>query len=87
METYDAQDGVFRSWFFDSDGNFPRNEMIGRWDEKTKTLTHTGTDPAGITTLVVQRLDDLDHIEWQATWRDQTVKILMEMVGKSTRQR
>ncbi len=35
METYDAEAGVFRSWFFDSNGSFPRNEMIGRWDGKT----------------------------------------------------
>lgn len=87
METYDDKDRVFRSWYFDSNGNFPRNEMIGRWDEKSQTLTHTGTDPAGVTTLVVQRLADPDRIEWQATWRDKTGKVLMEMVGKSTRRR
>jgi hypothetical protein len=87
IETYDTQDGVFRSWYFDSDGNYPRNEMIGRWDEKTKTMTYKGTDPAGVTALVVLRFADPDRFDWEGTWRDKSGKVLMEMVGKATRRR
>lgn len=87
METYDSEAGVFRSWFFDSNGSFPRNEMIGRWDGKTNTMTYKGTDPNGVSTTVILKLTDLDHVDWTGTWQDKSGKVLMEMVGKTSRRK
>jgi hypothetical protein len=87
IETYDPRDSSFRAWHFSSDGNYPRNEMIGRCDEQTRTMNYKGTDPDGVTTLVVLRLADADRVSWDGTWRDKSGKVLMEMAGTSIRRK
>lgn len=87
LETYDDKDRVFRSWYFDSNGGFPRGEMVGRWDSRTKTMTYKGIDPTGAATLVVIRLGEPDLIDWNGTWRDKDGKVVMEIKGRSTRRK
>lgn len=87
LETYDDKERVFRSWYFDSNGAFPRDEMIGRWDARTKTMTYKGIDPTGAATLIVIRLAEPDLVDWNGTWRDKDGKVLMEIKGKSTRRK
>ena len=87
LETYDDKDQVFRSWYFDSNGAFPRGETIGRWDAPTKTMTYKGIDPTGAAILIVIRFAEPDLIDWNGTWRDKDGKILMEIQGKSTRRK
>ena len=85
--TYDTQFDVFRHWHFDSAGNFPRSEMTGQWDERTETLTFKSTDPNEVTVTMPVRFVTPDRIEWQAVWRAQNGRILMEMEAAATRRK
>lgn len=87
METFDAQSGVFRSWYFDSEGNHPRSESTGAWDEKAKTLTYKSTDPNDVTSVVTLRFVSADQLDWHGVWRDKKGDIQMEMEGKLMRRK
>lgn len=79
IETYDPQGGAFRVWHFDSQGNFPRGEYKGKWDENAKTLTYEGTDSNGVAVKSVQRFVSDDRIETHAEWRGKSGGAVMEM--------
>ena len=85
IETYDPQAGAFRLWHFDSNGNFPRGEYAGQWDDKANTLTYEGVDSNGVDVKSVQRFVTDDRIETHAVWRDKNGGVLMEMERVVTR--
>jgi hypothetical protein len=87
LETYDAQQGVFRLWHFDSAGNFPRGNYEGRWDEKTSTLTYEGTDADGVSVRLARRFLSDDRLETEAVWRDKSGQVVMEMKKSADRRR
>jgi hypothetical protein len=87
LQTYDAQSGVFRLWYFDSFGNFPRSEATGQWDEDAKTLTYKGTEPEEVSVTTITRFVSPDRTEWQGVWRDKSGRILMEIEGTAARRK
>lgn len=87
LMAYDTQSNVFRSWYFDSNGTLPRGELTGQWDEDTKTLTFTGSEPNEVTCTSSLRLVSPDRAEWQGVWRDKSGSIVMEMEGTSARRK
>lgn len=87
IETFDPQGGAFRVWHFDSQGNFPRGEYQGKWDENAKTLTYEGTDSNGVAVQSIQRLVGDDRIETQGVWRDKTGSVVMELEKVATRRK
>jgi len=87
IETYDPQGGAYRVWHFDSQGNFPRGDYTGKWDENAKTLIYEGTDSRGVAVKSVQRFIGDDRIETQAVWRDKAGSVVMELDKVATRRK
>jgi hypothetical protein len=85
LETYDAQAGVYRMWPFDSNGNFPRGEYRGTWDDAAKALTYEGVDSAGVAVESVQRWVSEDRLESHAVWKNKDGNIVMELDKASVR--
>ena len=82
---YDAENNVYRQWYFDSNGAVPREELRGEWDEATQTLTWKGRLPNGITVTGIHRFIDKDTFEWSLTHKDHTGKVVLLMEAKSKR--
>jgi hypothetical protein len=87
LETYDIEGKTYRSWYFDSNGNFPRVEVIGQWDEGGKTGTYKSLDANQVAGTMTLRLVTADRLEWHGIWRDRDGKTLMEIEGKLTRRK
>lgn len=85
LETYDSQAEVFRSWYFDSNGNHPRGETTGQWDEESKTMTYKSTDPKQVTGIMTLRFVSPDRIDWHRVWREKDGRIVMEIDGRLIR--
>jgi hypothetical protein len=87
LETYDIDGKVFRSWYFDSEGAFPRAEVTGQWDEEGKTGTYKSLDANQVASTLTIRFVTADQIDWHGLWRDGKGKTLMEIEGKLTRRK
>jgi len=87
LMSYDPLVKVYRTWYFDASGNMPRVEMIGTWDAKSKTLTHTGTDKAGNKTISTTTIVDKDHTRWTMIVTDPDGKVVLDFTGKCTRRK
>jgi hypothetical protein len=85
--TYDPDVKVYRTWYFDSGGAMPRGMVQGTWDEKTRTITWTGTDEAGNKTTGKSKFTDKDNHEWTLVVKSPDGKLLLDMSGKCTRRK
>jgi hypothetical protein len=85
LMTYDARDRVYRTWRFDSNGNVPRSESIGRWDEASQTFTIEADDKE-VASVVRLKLVGDDKVQWQGVWKDKRGQIVLDIEGESTRQ-
>ncbi len=83
--TYDPRKRAFRSWHYSSQGY--SSEMIGAWNEKTKTLTAKGDFGDGITAIATMRFIDNDNRESTLIAKDGAGKIYLDVRGKLTRQK
>ena len=63
LMTYDAGQGEYRQWYFDSNGGMPRGDLGGKWDEATQSFNWKATDKDGNTTEQVHRFSDKDNWE------------------------
>jgi hypothetical protein len=85
--TYDPATMEFRTWYFDAGGAFPRGTLHGTWDEKTRTITWSGTDEFGNKTVGKTRIIDQDTHEWTVLTTDKAGKVLLDLVGRNTRRK
>jgi uncharacterized protein involved in copper resistance len=84
LVTWDAEAGVFRAWYFDSDGI--RSEGAGSYDEKTKTLTWDFT-LAGVAAVVKWKFVSDDLFEWEMLAKDESDAVLLDVKGKMKRKK
>jgi hypothetical protein len=82
--TFDPKKKAFRRWYFDSDGNI--RESTGKWDDKSSTLTWTGSMDEGTTVVSVWKFTDKDALDWTWTRKDKEGKVVGRIEGKSVRQ-
>ena len=87
LKTYDSDNKVYQQWWFDSNGNIPRGEYRGKWDEATQTFTWKGSLPNGITSTRTDRFIDKDTLESTVVFKDRTGKVLMDMEAKAKRKK
>src|SRR5262249_47670894 len=86
LTTYDLNLKAYRHWYFDSFGG--ASEIVGKWDEKSKTLTWNGHDKiVGQTTKTVHKFLGPDEHEWTTVITDKDGQVLMDQHGKSKRQK
>jgi hypothetical protein len=85
LMTYDAEEKVYRMWYFDSNGGIPRGETRGKWDEATKTFTWESSPVNGNTTTQFHRFIDKDTHEWTMVVKDGTGKVCLDMESKAKR--
>src|SRR5205823_5359748 len=76
LATYDVPLGMYRFWYFDSQGT--TTDGLGKWDDKTKTLTWTNSAPGGITSLAHWKFVDDDTFEWDLVTKDGEGKVLLD---------
>ncbi len=82
--TYDRERQVYRHWFFDSNGSTV--EDVGKWDERSSTLTFTNKT-RGIIGVVSFHFVDTDTVQWSVVSKDQQGKVYLDIHGKTTRQK
>jgi hypothetical protein len=88
LMTYDEQDGIFRSWYFDSYGNHPRVQSTGKWDEKKQQLTfESPPDSTGVRSISTVRFTDEDRVDSSWALRDRDGSIVMEGEGTNSRRK
>jgi hypothetical protein len=85
LMTFDPDQKAFRRWYFDSEGN--ATESTGQWDEKTRTLTWTGSLGDGVTAVSVWKFTDKNTLDWTRIAKDDKGKIYVNIEGKSVRQK
>jgi len=85
LKTYDSENKVYEQWWFDSNGNIPRDENRGKWDEATQTFTWKGSLPNGITSTRTDRFIDEDTLESTVVFKDRTGKVLLDMEAEAKR--
>ena len=85
--TYDAEDKVYRQWYFDSNGAIPRDEGSGKWDESTQTFTWKGTSADGGTNTQAHRFIDENTLEWTMLVKDSTGKVHLDLTAKAKRKK
>ncbi len=85
LMTYDPHEAVYRFWYFDSQGDFPRADMKGTFDENLNTITFKSTLPNDIAVVVSMRFESKDRVTWRGQWKDKDGKIMMEIDGVVTR--
>lgn len=86
LTTYDPHKKAYRGWYFDSMSTI--TESRGQWDEETKTMTMTGSDPeAGLTSKSTSKFIDKDTVEYTLVVKDKEGKVMWDQVTKSTRKK
>jgi hypothetical protein len=87
LVTYDPATSEYRTWYFDARGGFPRGDVRGKWDEKARTMTWTGTDEFGNKSVGKTKIIDKDSHEWTVVTRDPKGKVVLDIQGKNTRRK
>jgi hypothetical protein len=85
LMAYDSENKVYQQWWFASDGNIPRGEIRGKWDEATQTFTWRERRSNGITSTKTDRFIDKDTLERTMVFKDRTGKVLLDMKAKAKR--
>jgi len=85
LRTYDKEKKVFRSWYFDSNGVFPRSDTTGRWNPNAQTLTWTTDMGEGRTQTTIDRFLDKDTMQWSSVTKDKQGTTLWDTQGTGTR--
>ena len=87
LMTYDAEKGEYRQFYFDKDNPVLRDEVRGKWDEKTKTMTFKGEMANGVQSVVIDRFLDDDSFTWTLVATDRAGKVVLDMEGKCVRKK
>ena len=87
LVSYDPATKEYRTWYFDSAGGQPRGSVRGAWDDKTRTMTWTGTDEAGNKTVGKSKIVDRDTHEWTVVTTNPDGKVVLDITAKNTRRK
>jgi hypothetical protein len=85
--TYDPATREYRTWYFDAGGGFPRGVVRGKWDNKTRTMTWTGTDEFGNKSVGKTKIISKDSHDWTVVTTDPKGKVVLDLQGKNTRRK
>jgi len=85
LRTFDKEKKVFRNWYFDSIGAFPRSDTTGQWNPNSQTLTWITNLGEGRTQTGIERFLDKDTIQWSSVTKDKKGIIFQDTQGTSTR--
>ena len=85
MNTFDPVQKKFRIWRFAPGGSC--EELTGRWDEATSTLTITTDLGNGVTSKAAFHLIDKDHREYHVVAKDGDGKVYLDVHGTLTRRK
>ncbi len=83
--TYDAEQKVYRSWWFNSTGL--NSSASGTWDEATKKFSWTGTPTSGTTATWVERFTDDDTRVGELSIKDGDGKVVFGIKWKAVRKK
>ena len=64
LMTYDAEKGEYRQFYFDKTNLASRDEVRGKWDETTKTMSFNGEMANGVKSVLIERFVDDDSFTW-----------------------
>ena len=85
LMTYDEHEGVYRFWYFDSSGAFPRGETTGKYDENSKTITFKSNLANDISVDITMLFVNNDKVTWHGEWKNGDGQIMLEIDGTVTR--
>lgn len=85
LMTYDPHEGVYKFWYFDSNGEFPRSDMKGTYDQKLNTITYKSVLPNDVSVVIVTKFENKDRLTWHGVWKDKDGQLMMEIDGVVTR--
>ena len=83
--TFDDKKRIYRSWFFNSNGQ--SSEWKGTWDNDSKTMTRTANLGRGNTGTATTRLVDDDTMEFALTGKHRDGRVFVEIRSTLTRQK
>lgn len=81
LMAYDARDKVYRSWFFGVNGNLPRSQTIGKWDQAAETLVFENQPKDEFDASFRMTFVGKDTIRWQALTKNKEGQILLDAEG------
>ena len=87
LMNYDAEEKVYRSWFFGSQNVFPKSETIGRWDPKAEKMKWKSDLGNGLRAEMIFQYSGQDKLEWSYIIRNEDGKLMMESGGTQTRKK
>ena len=85
MNTYDTAQKSYRIWRFTAGGSC--EEMRGKWDEPTSTLTVATDLGHGVRQKATFHLIDKDHREYHVVAKDADGKVYRDVQGTVTRRK
>jgi hypothetical protein len=85
MNTYDPVQKKFRIWRFTPGGSC--EELTGKWNETTSTLTIAADLGHGITSTATFHLIDKDHREYRVVAKDSDGKVYLDIQGTVVRRK
>ena len=83
---FDPNQMVYRSWHFDSNGQFPRTLTKGTWNEEAQTLSYVTGPDDGKTTHSSVRFVGRNQEVWEFKVTDAAGKVYFDMDIVATRQ-
>lgn len=87
LMVYDRQSKLYRSWFFNNHGVIPRSETAGTWDEENQTL-HLRSDLGNGNRQDLKLVyTNKDRFDWTMVIRNKDGRLMMDVVGHSTRKK
>ena len=85
LTRYDANEGVFLFWDFDSNGSFPMGVTRGKWDAEKREIAIHGEYFGGTTATGAIRWSDEDHAEMNLRVMSADGTVLLDLNAKSER--
>jgi hypothetical protein len=82
---YDPGQKNYRSWWFNSEGEFPRGLSEGSWNESQQMLSYVSELQGGKTMRSSVRFADPDKENWQFKVTDASAKVYLDMEITATR--
>lgn len=82
---YDSGQKAYRSWWFNSEGEFPRRLSKGTWNETLRTLSYVSEMEDGKTMRSSVHFTDPDRESWQFKITDSDGKIYFDMEVTASR--
>lgn len=85
LMVYDQQTKQYRSWWFDNKGVFPRSNTTGKWDAESETLLFRSDLGNGNRQTLSLVFTNKDRFNWTMIIRNQDGRLMMDVVGHTTR--